>query len=77
MQKYHLEFILHAQEGVAKNIRNALAEFSEALEIVCGASDGVPGENFCVRLNTEDPTVIFDLCSQFGRIRQAKVDEIK
>jgi len=31
------------------------------------------GNNFKVNISTEDPTIIFDLCSQFGRIRSVKV----
>lgn len=75
MQKYHLEFILHTYESSAESIKNGLREFAEDLAVTeCEKSSG-RGEDFQITLRAEDPTVIFDICAQFGRIRSAKIDE--
>jgi dihydroxyacetone kinase-like predicted kinase len=77
MQRYSLEFILHAFNASSKIIKNSLAEFAENIEITdCQDSYG-RGKNFKVNVQTEDPTLIFDVCSQFGRIKTVKVDELK
>jgi hypothetical protein len=33
------------------------------------------GKDFKIRISTEDPTIIFDTCAQFGRLRSIKIDE--
>jgi len=75
MQKYLLEFILHAQNTASEVIRNSLAEFAEGLEI--HQDINTKGKDFRVLLRTDEPTVIFDICSQLGRIRKIKVNEVK
>ena len=70
--KYALEFILHAKESSPKIIKSALAEFGNDLVV-----SQCPGHgescNFKVSMVTEEPTLVFDLCSQLGRIRSIKV----
>jgi dihydroxyacetone kinase-like predicted kinase len=72
--KFVLEFILHAKDSSPKIIKNALAEFGS--DLVVGEPQK-PGEscNYKVNMTTEDPTLVFDLCSQLGRIRSVKVHE--
>lgn len=72
--KYVLEFILHAKDSSPKIIKNALAEFSSDL-IVGDCQKQGESCNYKVSLTTEDPTLVFDLCSQLGRIRSVKVHE--
>jgi len=74
-QRYKLEFILHTYNTTLQKVKNALAEFGEALEIVNAQEPLEKGDNFKVNINTEDPTLIFDVCAQFGRIRSVKVTE--
>ena len=51
-------------------------EFGEGLEISQLPKNGADkGENFKINLYTEDPTIIFDTCAQFGRIKSVKIDE--
>ena len=77
MQKYHLEFILRTKDTSSQVIKNSLAEFAEdLLEVV----DFFPepeekSRDFKININTQEPTVIFDICSQFGRIKSVKIDE--
>lgn len=77
MQNFHLEFILHTQDASAKTINNSLSEFGESLEVSACTDDTGKGNNFKININTEEPTVIFDICSQFGRIKNVKVEELK
>lgn len=72
--KYALEFILHAKGSSAKNIKSALAEFGSNLEVI-DCQKHPESCNYEVSMTTEDPTLVFDLCSQFGRIRSVKVHE--
>ena len=77
MHKYCLEFILNTYNASAEMIKNSLSEFGEGLKIVVCQNNSSGGEVFKININTEDPTVIFDVCAQFGRIKTVKVDEVK
>jgi len=70
--KYALEFILHAEGSSSKIIKNALAEFGSDLVVGDCQKQGESCD-YKVTMTTEDPTLVFDLCSQFGRIRSIKV----
>ena len=74
ISKYALEFILHARNTNVKVIKSALLEFGSDLDIA-PCDDHTQTGNYNVAINTEDPTLVFDLCSQFGRIRSIKVSE--
>jgi len=75
IQKYALEFILHIQNASEKMIKNSLSEFGEAIEICACQDANQKGKDLKININTEDPTMIFDICSQFGRIKSVKVNE--
>ena len=74
ISKYSLEFILHAKDSSPKIIKDALAEFGSEL-IVVDCQKHQESCNYKVNMTTEDPTLVFDLCSQLGRIRSVKVHE--
>ena len=65
--KYTLEFILHTKNSSAKIIKSSLAEFASDL-VVSQCQEQGESCNYKVSMITEDPTLVFDLCSQFGRI---------
>ena len=75
MQNYKLEFILHTHNSTREGIKGSLSEFGEGLEISEYNETDSKGNNFKINLITQDPTVIFDICGQIGRIRQVKIDE--
>ena len=75
LQKYRLEFILHTYNTSSEAIKNSLVEFGSSLEISDSAKSAEKGNNFQISLNTEDPTLVFDICSQFGRIRSVKIND--
>jgi len=72
--KYLLEFVLHARDSSPKIIKSALAEFGSDL-VVSDCQKQGEGCNYKINMATEDPTLVFDLCSQLGRIRSIKVHE--
>lgn len=77
MTRYEVGFILQSRHATEKSLKNALSEFGERLEI-SGASEPESGAGeFKIRLTCEEPTVIFDISSQFGRIKTVRIDEIK
>ena len=72
--KYALEFILHAKDSSPKIIKSSLAEFGNDL-VVSEAVEQKESCNYKVNMVTEEPALVFDLCSQLGRIRSVKVNE--
>lgn len=76
MRKYCLEFILNMQTVSMETLKNSIVEFGEDLEILqLQQDDDVKGRDFKIRIYTEEPTIIFDTCAQFGRLKSIKVDE--
>jgi dihydroxyacetone kinase-like predicted kinase len=74
---YKLEFILHIYNTPVNTLKSSLSEFGEDLEITDSCQDpDAKGKDFKINIKTEEPTLIFDVCSQFGRIKSAKVDEV-
>lgn len=73
---YRLEFILHAKGASLKSLHNSLAEFGTELS-VCECRDNAQPCDYAITMATQEPELVFDLCSQFGRIRKVKVSELK
>jgi len=74
-EKYWLDFILRAYGESAQNIKSALSEFGEHLEIAEDAEGQGQARDYKIRIQTEEPTLVFDVCSQFGRIKSVKINE--
>lgn len=77
MIKYAVEFILHSRLLSAEVLRNSLSEFGENLRICAAERPDSAIKDFKISIICEEPTIIFDLCSQFGRIKTVRVDEIQ
>ena len=76
MRKYYLEFILNMKAVSSEALKNSILEFGEDLEITQMSQDNDAGDkDFRIRIYTEDPTIIFDTCAQFGRLKTIKIDE--
>ena len=73
-QKYKLEFTLHAYNTSMQDVKNSLTEFGENFEILDSSKPQDKGKDFLVNIITEEPELVFDICSQFGRIRSVKID---
>jgi dihydroxyacetone kinase-like predicted kinase len=78
MQKYRLEFILHVRHHGIEVIKSSLSEFGRCLEITDSSLPHHSGaKDLKIHIDTDEPTQIFDVCSQFGRIKAVKINEIK
>jgi len=78
MQKFSLEFILNASNTSEDLIMRSLMQAGDQAKVLrVPGQIGQDPESFQVRVSTGDPTLIFDICSQFGRIRSIKIDEKK
>jgi hypothetical protein len=76
MQDFHLDFMLTTYDSTLKQINDALSGYGEGIDVCAsGSPDTAQGHVFKIRLNTKDPTLIFDICSQFGRITSARINE--
>jgi dihydroxyacetone kinase-like predicted kinase len=76
MLKYYLEFILNAKDITPEVLEDSFTQLGEGLEVSrILEEDSEPGENFKIHIHTQDPTLVFDTCSQFGRIKSVKIDE--
>lgn len=73
MQRYHLEFIFTAYNASAEAIKNSLTEFGEGLEVIDCQDSKTQAKNFKIKINAEEPTAIFDVCAQLGRIKSVKI----
>lgn len=77
MLKYQLEFILNTYNTGIKEVRASLENFGWNLEVLeISGDDALKKGEFKIFIHTQDPTLIFDLCSQFGKIKSVKVDEV-
>jgi len=64
------------QDVSMEALRNSIVEFAEVLEISQMPQDNtIKSRDFKIRVYTEDPTIIFDTCAQFGRLKSIKIDE--
>jgi len=79
MQKYSLEFILNTQNDITlQTLKSSIFQFGENLDIcLLPTAEVAKEQDFRICIHTEDPTIIFDACSQFGRLKSVKVNEIK
>ncbi len=75
MSRYYLEFILCINDASPEMIKNSIVEFGNNLKITDCDDVLHKGKNFKINIDTEDPTIIFDACAQFGRIKSVKVEE--
>lgn len=66
---------MHTFNATEEMIKNSLSEFGEDIEITECQDGQAKGRNFVIRINTDDPTMIFDICAQFGRIKSVRVKE--
>ena len=76
MPKYRLEFILHTHDTTPQLIKDSIVRLGEKFEILKLPQDAAgTGEDFKINMYADDPTIIFDTCAQFGRIKSVKIDE--
>lgn len=74
MQKYSLEFILNIGSATEEEIRGALAGLGENLAIAANQDSPSERRDLKVSIYTDDPALVFDTCSQFGKLKSVKID---
>ena len=77
MPKYSLEFILSVRDISIETMKNSIIKFGDSLVVTECPDDNTKDKNFKIHINAEDPTIIFDTCAQFGRIKSVRVHEEK
>jgi hypothetical protein len=71
-----MDFILNAYDESMQALDNSLCGLGEDLKIIeMERESGSGGKSFQISISTQDPTVIFDACAQFGRIKSVKINE--
>jgi len=76
MYNYNVECILHTSRASVEDLQKALEGFGVDVEIILMPQvDKERGRDFKVHVCTQDPTVVFDVCAEYGRIRSVKVEE--
>lgn len=77
IEKYHLEFILYSYDSAPESIASLLSEFGDDAQVeqMPQEDEFAKGREYRVRISAQDPTLVFDVCSQMGRIRSVKIDE--
>ncbi|TRZ94911.1 hypothetical protein D4R78_05080 [bacterium] len=74
MPKYSVDFILHIQDATVEIVKNSIREFGDDLEVrELPGGDAAKGRNLNIHIRTEDPTIVFDICAEFGRIKTVKI----
>jgi len=74
---YSLEFVLHINDASIKMLRDSIIDLGTSLEITACREHVGSGMSLKININTFDPTIIFDTCAQFGRIKSVKIHEEK
>lgn len=65
---------MSAKDSSQQEICNCLLEFGEDLEME-DTHQGISGQDYKISLVTENPTMIFDICGQFGKIKSIRINE--
>lgn len=73
---YSVELILSGQGITTETIENQLRDLGRDIQI--NRQDDIENiDSFKIQINTEQPEIVFDTCSLFGRLSNIKVDEVK
>lgn len=73
---YRVEFILNNSNISEESLRNSLKDLGEDLCIDKQLDNATNIGGFKVQIRTEQPHVVFDTCSLFGRLGYIKVNEL-
>lgn len=67
---------MHAHLSMHDAIKSSLSEFADKVEVFEPLDPAGSSGDFRLNVTTDDPTLIFDASSQFGRIKSAKINEV-
>ncbi|MCU0665569.1 MAG: hypothetical protein MUF05_00505 [Candidatus Omnitrophica bacterium] len=74
---YTLDFILHTYTATnLQAVKSALVEFAQAIQVAQIEENGLSRtDQYKISMTVEEPTIIFDICAQFGKIKSMKIEE--
>ncbi len=73
---YHLDFVLSAADTSSDVLKKSLEGCVDNPEILeMPDENSQKCKNFMIQVRTQDPTLIFDICSQYGKISSVRVNE--
>lgn len=75
--KYNVEFTMHIYDSSSDELKDCLAGLCADLSLDEGEENNGKGKIIKIHLRTDDPHLVFDTCSQFGRLKSVKIEEIK
>lgn len=73
IKKYLVEFVLNSRLASPDMVKNSLLEFGDNLNVI--ENTGLEPKALKISIETQDPTIVFDVCSQFGRLGFVKIEE--
>lgn len=73
--KYNLEFTIYVFDATLDVLKEALKDLGKDIDLK--EQEETDGRRKIVRVHirTDDPYIVFDACSQFGRLKSVKVGE--
>ena len=74
---YDVEFVLGGQDLSEKILKDYLKNLGEILEISQALDSQSEPSAFKIHVQTENPHIVFDTCSLFGKLDRVKVEELK
>ena len=76
-RRYSVDFILNSGNTTREGIEDSLSGLGDELVISQASSaERQDSTDYNIRIITQDPTLIFDVCSQFGRLKSVKIGEV-
>jgi dihydroxyacetone kinase-like predicted kinase len=74
--RYRVEFRLNIDDISLAVIRECLAELGEDLNLEEEKEESTKNRIIKIHLHTDNPHLVFDACSEFGRLKQVKISEV-
>ena len=74
---YHLEFVLQTKDARPEHLRSSLKGLVDVLDILPLEDTHGQGNNYKVQVKTKEPELVFDVCSEYGRLKSVKIEEEK
>lgn len=74
---YEVNFILAGQGLSQDTLHDYLKDLGKDLEISVQPADQNKDNSLKIHIQTENPHLVFDTCSLFGKLDKVKIDELK
>jgi len=75
--KYNVEFTMNIYDSSSDELKDCLTGLCADLSLDEDEETNDKGKIIKIRLCTDDPHLVFDTCSQFGRLKSVKISEVQ